>query len=169
MRLVEVGRRLAAEHRDDVFYGDDVELVVDLEVDGDCVFGVEKDFVVLFEGYVLIVFDLLADRNDSTGNRWNFGRVREGDTAPGLPFRFVFSDENAVSDRFDVVKVRRFFCHGSSIGEERKSTSTFGLASPGKFVILLGFPQTKTTAGLRGDRELICVDLSMRVVILAPE
>lgn len=105
-RLFELGGRLAAEHRDHIFYGDHVELVVDFEVNGNCIFGVEKDFVVLFERYVLVVLDLRADRNDSSGDGWDFSSVWEGDTTAGLPLGFVFSDQNAVADWFDIVEVR---------------------------------------------------------------
>jgi hypothetical protein len=45
--------------------------------------------------------------------------------------------------KFNIVKLRCFFCHQQSIGRIVKTASTFALASGAKFVILLGFPKNQ--------------------------
>ncbi len=91
-------------------------MVIRLEIDGDCVFGVEQDFVVLAERNVFVVFDLTANRYDSSGNGWDFGGVWEGDSPFGFPFGFVFADEDPCPHGFNVVKLGSFFGHSGSFG-----------------------------------------------------
>jgi hypothetical protein len=101
-----------SKHRDDIFDGNDVELVVWFEIDWDSAFRVEDNFVVLSKGHIIVVFDLATDRDDTAGDGRNFGRIREGDSTFGFPFGFVFEHQNASSDRLDSFK-RRFFRHGT--------------------------------------------------------
>ena len=93
---------LAAEDGDDVFDRHHEELVVGLEIDGDRVFRVEQDLVVLPQGKVFVVFDLGGDGDDPAGDRGNLGLVGQGDAPLGFPFGFVLADEDAGSNRFDV-------------------------------------------------------------------
>lgn len=101
-----------SKHRDDIFDGHDVELVVWFEIDWDSAFRVEDNFVVLSKGHIIVVFDLATDRDDTAGDGRNFGRIWEGDSTFGFPFGFVFEHQNASSDRLDSFK-RRFFRHGT--------------------------------------------------------
>ena len=93
-----------SKHGYDVFDRNDVELVVGFEIDGDSALRVEDNFIV--------VFDLATDSDNSAGDGWDFGSIREGDPTFGFPFGFVFEDQNASSDRLDSFK-RRFFRHGT--------------------------------------------------------
>src|SRR5262245_34947704 len=93
--------RFAAEDRDDVFDGDDKELIVGLEIDRNGVLGVEEDFVVLPERNVFVVFDLSRDGDDAASDRGYLGGVRQGDAALGLPLGLVLADQDASTDRLD--------------------------------------------------------------------
>jgi hypothetical protein len=95
---------IAPEDSDNIFNGNDKKLVVVLEVDRDSVFGVEEDFVVLPQWHICIVFDGSADRNDSAGNRGDFGRIGERDASARLAFWLVFSDQHPGANWFDVLK-----------------------------------------------------------------
>lgn len=101
-----------SKHRDDIFDGHDVELVVWFEIDWDSAFRVEDNFVVLSKRHIIVVFDLATDCDDTAGDGRNFGRIWEGDSTFGFPFGFVFEHQNASSDRLDSFK-RRFFRHGT--------------------------------------------------------
>ena len=92
----------AAEDRDDVFNRDHKELIVRLEIDGDGVFRVEENFVVLPQRHVLVVFDHLGDGDDATGDGGDFSGIGEGDPSFGLPLGFILADENSVTDGLDV-------------------------------------------------------------------
>lgn len=94
----------APKYSDNVFNGNDEKLVVVLEVDRNSVFGVEEDFVVLPQWHVCIVFDGGADRNDSTGNRGDFGGIGERDASARLALWLVFSDQHPGANWFDVLK-----------------------------------------------------------------
>jgi len=101
-----------SKHGYDVFDRNDVELVVGFEIDGDSALRVEDNFVVLPKRHIIVVFDLATDSDNSAGDGWDFGSIREGDPTFGFPFGFVFEDQNASSDRLDCFK-RRFFRHGT--------------------------------------------------------
>lgn len=93
---------LAPEDGDDVIDGDHEELIIGVEIDGDGIFGMEEDFVVLPQRDVLVVLDLMRNRDDTTRDRGDFGLIRQRDAPLGFPFRFVFAHDDAHSDRFDV-------------------------------------------------------------------
>ena len=93
--------RLLAKHRDDVFDGNDVQLVVGFKVDGNGVFRVEDNLVVLSERHVLVVLDLPTDTDDSAGYRGDLRGIWQGDTPFGFPFGFVFEDQDSGPDRLD--------------------------------------------------------------------
>jgi len=95
------GRGLLAKDCHDVFDRYDIELVIGLKIHGDSVFGVKDNFVVLSKGHVLVVFDLARDRNDSAGDRWDFGCIGQGDSSLGLPFGLVLKDQDSGSDGFN--------------------------------------------------------------------
>ena len=94
-------RGLLAKDCHDVFDRYDIELVIGLKIHGDSVFGVKDNFVVLSKGHVLVVFDLARDRNDSAGDRWDFGCIGQGDSPFGLPFGLVLKDQDSGSDGFN--------------------------------------------------------------------
>lgn len=103
-----------AEYRHDILDWDNEVLVVGFKIDWNRVFGVEQDFVVLSQWDVFVVGDLLANCDDSAGNRRDFRCVRQGDTAFGFSFGFVFEDKHPTPDWFDVLQTRGFFCHNGS-------------------------------------------------------
>ena len=100
----------------------------------------KENFVVLFKRDIVIKLDLPANGNDSPRDRGDLSRVRESDPTFCFAFGFILENQNASSDRFNIVKIGSFFRHANSIGYEPESTSTFALASAINFVILLGFP-----------------------------
>jgi hypothetical protein len=118
-----------AKHGDDIFDGDDIELVVGFEIDWDGVFWVEDDFVVLPQGHVFVMLDLATYGDDSTRNRWDFRRVGEGDSPFGFPLGFVFQDEDASADRFDRFK-RGLFCHYTHRSKEFDRTGASQRVGP---------------------------------------
>ena len=93
--------RLLTKHRDDILDGNDVQLVVGFKVDGNGVFRVEDDFVVLSEGHVLVVLDLPTDTDDSAGDRGDLRGIGQGDPPFGFPFGFVFEDQDSGPDWLD--------------------------------------------------------------------
>jgi len=104
-------RFLLAEDRNDILDRYDEQLVIGFEINWDGVFGVEENLVVLSQRYVLIVSHLAANGNDSTGDRGDFGRVGKSDSTLGFSLGFVFEDEHARSDWFDVLERGVFLRH----------------------------------------------------------
>ncbi len=90
-----------AEDGDDIFDGDDEEAVVAFEIDGDGVFRVEEDLVVLTDGVVGVVFDECGDGDDAAGDCGDLDFVGEVDAGLGLLFVLVFADEDTVAEGFD--------------------------------------------------------------------
>lgn len=90
-----------AKHRDDVFDGHDVELVIGLKIDRDSIFWVEDNLIVLAQGHIRIVLNLAADGDDSAGYGGDFGGIRQSDPPFGLPFGLVFKNQDSGSDGFD--------------------------------------------------------------------
>src|SRR5215510_9726639 len=74
----------AAEDGEHALEGDDKELVVVLELDGDGFAGVEEDLVVLADGLVLIIFDGLGDGDDPARNDGDFVAVGQDDAGFGV-------------------------------------------------------------------------------------
>ncbi len=99
----ENGRALGffAEYSDDIFDGDDEESVVAFEIDGDCLFGVEEDAVVLSDGVVDVVFDLGGDGDDAACDGGDLDFVGEMNSRLGLFFVFVLADQYTGADGFD--------------------------------------------------------------------
>jgi hypothetical protein len=61
----------------------------------------KNDLVVLSKRHVLVVLDLTADGNDSTGDSGDFGCVGERDPALGLPLGFILQNQDSGSYRLD--------------------------------------------------------------------
>ena len=72
---VDCGLFCLAEDGYDVVDGDDVKIVVGVELDGNGVLGIEQDAVVLANGKVLVVLDLSGDGDDASGDGRDFDRV----------------------------------------------------------------------------------------------
>jgi hypothetical protein len=67
---------LAAKNGNDILDGNDIQLIIRLKIDGDSVFRVKKDFIVLPEGDVLVVFYMSTDGHNPARDGRDFRRVR---------------------------------------------------------------------------------------------
>ena len=94
--------RFSTKDGDDIFDGDNKELVVGFEVDGDGVLGVKENLVVLPQRYIFVVFDLSRNSDDSARNRGNLGLIGKCDPALGLSFWFILANQDSSPDGFDV-------------------------------------------------------------------
>lgn len=109
-----------AKDRDYIFHGHDKQLIVRLKIDRNRVLGVEEDFVILPQWHILVMGYLATDGNDSPGNGGYFGRVGKSDSTFRFPFGFVFEDEHARSDRFDVLERGVFLRHKFGISRAKR-------------------------------------------------
>lgn len=73
LREVVGFRFFATENSHNVFHRHDVELIVWFKIDGDRVFGMEQDFVILSERNRFILFYLMTYRDNPTGDSRDFG------------------------------------------------------------------------------------------------
>jgi hypothetical protein len=92
---------LSSKDGDDVFYFDYEEAVVAFEIYGDGAFGVEKDFVVLFQGVLGGGFDLGRDGYDAAGDGGDFNVVGQLNAALGLLLVLVFAYQDPLANGFD--------------------------------------------------------------------
>ena len=68
---------IPTKYRDDVFDGNDKQLIVRLEVDRDRVFWMEQNLVVLAQRHVRVIFDQGGNGDNSARNCGDLGLSRE--------------------------------------------------------------------------------------------
>lgn len=97
--------RFAAEDSYDVIDRYDEELIALIQIDRNGILGMKQNLVVITERHVFVMLDHSADRYDPTGNGGDLRRVGEGDSSTRLAFRFIFENQHARTDRFDVLQI----------------------------------------------------------------
>jgi len=93
-----------SKNGDNIFYVDDEEAIVALEIDGYCTLWIEQDLVVLGKWNVLRVAYLSRDGYDSAGYRGNLDIVRQTDTALGLFLVLILANQDPAAYRLDRFK-----------------------------------------------------------------
>lgn len=88
----------------DIFYFDDEEAVVALEIDGYCPLWIEEDLVVLGKWNVFGVLDLCRDGHDSAGYRGNLDIVGQADAAFGLFLVLILANQDPAAYRLNRFK-----------------------------------------------------------------
>lgn len=97
---------------DDVFDRDDKQQIVGLKIDRDRVLGMEQDLVVFVDRKIFVPFNLNADLHDSTGDRGDLGTVWQHDPATRFLTAFIFSNQNPLTQRFNIFAQRRLLSDG---------------------------------------------------------
>lgn len=77
-------------------------MIIAFKIDWDRVFGMKQDLVVLPEWHVIIIFNRGRNGHDPTGDCRDFRIIGERNSTFGLPFWFVFANQNAVADGLDI-------------------------------------------------------------------
>lgn len=126
---------VASKDGDNVIDWDDKQLIVVLQIDGNRILGMKQDLVVLSKRQFLVIFDDGADRHNSAGDRGDLRRIGKRDSAASFTLGFILSDQDTVTDRFDVLKRRccLFLGHLHSVTNQTITWAN-SLASQGAFV-----------------------------------
>ena len=93
-----------SKHGHDIFYFDDEQAVIALEIDGYCTLWIEEDLVVLGKWNVRRVLDLGRDGYDSAGYRRDLYIVGQTDAAFGLFFVLILANQDPAAYRLDRFK-----------------------------------------------------------------